>query len=118
MTLYYDQAKNRIVCRWGEPTEYIMDKRPVVINRSKSISAKVTKRGRVSKTDRDRYKDHPMLRNIMLFSRELQARGFFPASGPEAPCRVCGAKIDVAPHFDLADREVVWLCQAHQHALS
>ena len=116
MTLYYDESRKKIVCRWQEPTAYVMEKKPVLINRLRSISARVTKRGRVSKTDRDRYRDHPMLKNIILFSHELQARGFFPSAGPLAPCRVCGVKEGVAPHFDPSSRKVIWLC--HEHAIN
>ena len=118
MTLYYDGSKQRIVCCWQEPTPYVMGKKPVLINRFRSITTRVTKRGRISKTDRDRYWNHPMFRSIQMFSHELQVQGFFSSAGPKAPCQVCGEVDGVAPHFDPASREVAWLCDEHGYAIA
>jgi hypothetical protein len=117
MTLYFDPISRRIVCRWSEPTAYVMSRRHVVINRSRSISAKLTKRGRISKTDLDRHKGHPMLRHILLLSRKL---GLDALNGRHdiGPCRICGSTQDVNLHFDPQSGQFRSLCVTHRYTPS
>ncbi|MBG0776804.1 MAG: hypothetical protein H0S85_10290 [Desulfovibrionaceae bacterium] len=114
MDLYYDQLRQRIVCRWGEPTEYMLGKRPIVINKSRTLTAKVSKHGRVSKGDREKHGRDPKFRLIQQFRNELEKSGFFNAQTPAIPCAVCGSLEDSRPHFNLETREIVWLCPAHR----
>ncbi len=111
-TLYLDTEKGRIVCNWCELTEYIMDKRPVVIPRSRRIWARVTKSGIVRKNDTERCRSHPKFKMILRFSRELQDKGVLARQKPE-PCAVCGTTHGSLPCFDPRKMRMVWMCREH-----
>lgn len=113
MTVYLDKDKKRIVCRWLEPTEYIMNKRPVIIERSKYIWARITKSGKVSKTDKDRYGKHPMFSHIQRFSREIEHKGLLHDNGAREPCSVCGSLVDTVITYDPLKKRMNWLCRKH-----
>jgi len=117
MTVYLDTQKQRIICRWLEPTEYIMNKRKVIIERSKYIWAKITKRGKVSKTDKDRYGEHPMFGHIQRFSRELQNRRVLENDGEQGACKVCGSRNNTVMTFDPGSSHISWLCRKHLEEL-
>lgn len=113
MTVYLDKEKKRIVCRWMEPTQYIMNKRPVVIERSKYIWARITKSGKVSKTDKNRYGKHPMFGHIQRFSREIEHKGLLDDKDAQMPCSVCGSLIDTVVAYDPHEKNMAWLCRKH-----
>lgn len=114
MTLTYDEKRKRIICRWNEQVDVVMNKRKGRINRSKAITVKVNDSGRLNTRDRKRHEEHPMYRHISEFNEELNRMDYFNPGAGTYRCTICGSTKNVSPHFDVKTQSVVWLCPLHK----
>ncbi|MFW5488117.1 MAG: hypothetical protein ACNI3A_06845 [Desulfovibrio sp.] len=118
MILHYDKTRNRVICRWGEPVNIIMNKKSSRMERIRTIAVQLQKDGQLAKRDRERYGEHPVYSKIMHFVRKLRSNGYFPMGELTKPCTICGLEHGSAPHFDTRKRRVVWLCPEHRNELN
>lgn len=113
MSMRYDQQRKRIICRWEEPTEIVMNKKKGVINRSRMITVKVNDNGKLNSKDIRRHEKHPMFPYINRFNKMLNTYECFPRCEDQYKCAVCGVEHGVSPHFDVKRQSIVWLCSDH-----
>ncbi|QGY41748.1 hypothetical protein GM415_16995 [Pseudodesulfovibrio cashew] len=114
MSMRYDQDRKRIICRWEEPTEVVMNKKKGVINRSRMITVKVNDNGKLNSKDIRRHQKHPMFQYINRFNAMLNRYECFPSCEGEYRCAVCGSEHGVSPHFDAKRQSIIWLCREHR----
>ncbi len=112
MSMRYDPNRKRIICRWEEPTEIVMNKKKGRINRSRMITVKVNDNGKLNSKDIRRHEKHPMFPYINRFNKMLNKLSDSSREG-EYKCAVCGADHGVSPHFDPRTQSIVWLCRDH-----
>lgn len=117
MQLFFDETRKRIICTWGEPTSVVMRGAEGTIFKTKTMSCLISKRGRMSETDRKRLQGRPQFKHIARFWKKLLAQNFFPLKENFRICEVCGANEAVFAHFDPDTSEIVYLCREHQRAL-
>ena len=115
MSMRFDQDRQRIICRWEEPTKIVMNKKEGYINRSRMITVKVNDNGQLNSKDRRRHADHPMFPIIRRFNQMLNNMDCYPQCEWEAEhvCAICGTNQGVQPHFDSGSQSLIWLCKEH-----
>lgn len=113
MSMRYDQERKRIICRWDEPVQVVMNKKEGQINRSRMITVKVNDNGKLNSKDIRRHEKHPLFPLITRFNKLLNKIECLPGQCDGHTCAVCGVDSGVSPSFDAKAQSVVWLCKAH-----
>ncbi|MDC0335931.1 hypothetical protein OAN24_03415 [Pseudodesulfovibrio sp.] len=113
MTIRYDTARKRIICRWAEPVKVLMNKKEGVMNRFRTISVKVNDSGSLSGKESRRLQDHPMFSYICRFNSLLKDHKSSDGEHDHA-CSICKQGGPTTPYYDIKTRTIAWLCGEHR----
>jgi hypothetical protein len=118
MNLHLDTERMRVICDWDEPRQVIMNKLSRTVAKRRSLSVRITRRGRVNRRDMERVDGHPKLPVMLSFIEAMKRQNLLPVQDVSVRiCEVCGRTERVFPHFDRDKRRIVWLCGEHRHHL-
>lgn len=110
MTLHINQRGDRIVCRWTEPVKFRMAKWEGILDKVRTITLSLDRRGKLASRDRKRHAHHPLFSHAQRFRDKLAEMNFFSEKRIVCACERCGSTDEVLPHYDPDQATVTWHC--------